>query len=87
MRIIKITEPVVCADEKRSRLVPRPVEGQLVMVNLRGVPKLWAYDIEKNTVLGAAFRALWDASHLPTQPRFVALVVVHYAATDASRLE
>ncbi|KAJ7038820.1 hypothetical protein C8F04DRAFT_1088631 [Mycena alexandri] len=68
MRIIKITEPVVCADEKRSRLVPRPVEGQLVMVNLRGVPKLWAYDIEKNTVLGAAFRALWDASHLPTQP-------------------
>ncbi|KAJ7718646.1 hypothetical protein B0H16DRAFT_1387704 [Mycena metata] len=65
IRIVKITEPVVCVDEKRSQLVYRPVEGQLVMLNREGAAEPWAYDIERETTRGAALRALWDVSPSP----------------------
>ncbi|KAJ7150505.1 hypothetical protein C8R43DRAFT_1005984 [Mycena crocata] len=67
LRIMKITQPVVCTAAKYRGRIVQPREGDLFTVcDHHGVPGPWAYDIDKKAGLAVGLRALWDASRPPS---------------------
>ncbi|KAJ7278331.1 hypothetical protein C8J57DRAFT_1713199 [Mycena rebaudengoi] len=61
LRILKILEPVTCTIQDYTGRVGWPKEGELLMVSNRNGPQRpWSYDVDRNTLTGAALRNLID---------------------------
>ncbi|KAJ7155279.1 hypothetical protein C8R46DRAFT_438378 [Mycena filopes] len=59
LRILTITHPVTCVVPDYSGRLVEPKAGELLSVTSGGRVTPWAYSVDRDTMPGAAFRALW----------------------------